>query len=123
MSVRGLRGATVISCNQSEAILVGTRELLTAIFAANPDLRTEDIGSAIFTVTDDLNADYPAKAARQMGWTQVPMICAREIPVPGGLVGCLRVLILWNTERYQSEVNHVYLGKAARLRPDISGQE
>jgi chorismate mutase len=123
MSLRGIRGATVISDNQSEAILVGTRELLTAIFAANPDLRTEDIASAFFTVTEDLNADYPAKAARQLGWTQVPMICAMEIPVPGSLVGCLRVMILWNTDQHQTEVNHVYLGEAARLRPDIPGKE
>jgi chorismate mutase len=121
MAVNGIRGATVISSNQSDAILSGTRQLLQAISAANPGLRPEDIASVFFTVTDDLNADYPAKAARQLGWTQVPMLCAREILVPGGLAGCLRVLILWNTDRLQTEVNHVYLGEAARLRPDISG--
>jgi chorismate mutase len=121
MVVNGIRGATVISSNQSDAILSGTRQLLQAISAANPGLRPEDIASVFFTVTDDLNADYPAKAARQLGWTQVPMLCAREILVPGGLAGCLRVLILWNTDRLQTEVNHVYLGEAARLRPDISG--
>jgi len=119
MFVRGVRGATVVSANQLDAIIAGTQELLAAILESNPDIRLEDIASAIFTVTDDLNAEYPAKAARQMGWMQVPMLCAREIPVPGSLPACIRVLIHWNTDRLQSQVHHVYLGEAASLRPDL----
>lgn len=119
MSVRGVRGATVVSGDQLEAIVTGTQELLGAILRSNPELRPEDIASAIFTVTDDLNAEYPAKAARQMGWNQVPMLCAREIPVPGSLPACIRVLIHWNTDLLQSQVHHVYLGEATSLRPDL----
>ena len=118
MSVRGIRGATVVSADQHDAILAGTQELLAAILESNPDMRPEDIASAIFTVSDDLSAEYPAKAARQMGWNHVPMLCAREIPVPGSLPACIRVLLLWNTDRLQSQVHHVYLGQAASLRPD-----
>ena len=119
MSVRGVRGATVVSDDQVDAIMSGTQELLAAILESNPEMRPEDIVSAIFTVTEDLSAEYPAKAARQMGWKQVPMLCAREIPVPGSLQACIRVLLHWNTERLQSEVHHVYLGQAASLRPDL----
>ena len=119
MSVRGIRGATVVTGDELDVIITGTQELLDAILELNPDLRLEDIASAIFTVTDDLSAEYPAKAARQMGWNQVPMVCAREIPVPGSLPACIRVLLHWNTDRLQSQVNHVYLGEAANLRPDL----
>jgi chorismate mutase len=119
MSVRGIRGATVVTGDELDVIITGTQELLAAIIESNPDLRPEDIASAIFTVTDDLSAEYPAKAARQMGWNEVPMLCAREIPVPGSLPACIRVLLLWNTDRLQSQVHHVYLGQAANLRPDL----
>jgi chorismate mutase len=119
MSVRGIRGATVVSADQFDAIISGTQELLSAILESNPEMRPEDIASAIFTVTEDLSAEYPAKAARQMGWNQVPMVCAREIPVPGSLPACIRVLLHWNTDRLQSQVHHVYLGEAASLRPDL----
>jgi chorismate mutase len=119
MSVRGIRGATVITGDEHDLIITGTQELLAAILESNPDLRPEDIASAMFTVTDDLSAEYPAKAARQMGWNQVPMLCAREIPVPGSLTACIRVLLHWNTDRLQSQVHHVYLGHAADLRPDL----
>jgi chorismate mutase len=119
MTVRGIRGATVVSGDQTEAIIAGTQELLAAILESNPDLKPGDIASAIFTVTDDLSAEYPAKAARQLGWNQVPMLCAREIPVPGSLPACIRVLLHWNTDRLQSQVHHVYLGRAASLRPDL----
>jgi chorismate mutase len=70
-------------------------------------------------VTEDLVSVYPAQAARQMGWSQVPMMCAREIPVPGSLPRCIRVLMHWNTEIPQHQVKHIYLGGAARLRPDL----
>jgi chorismate mutase len=119
MSVRGIRGATVAEEDQPEAILKATRDLLEAMQLANPTLHPEDLGSAIFTVTDDLSTAYPAEAARQMGWSQVPLLCSREIPIPGGLERCIRVLLHWNTDRTQAEVRHVYLGRAASLRPDL----
>jgi len=119
MAVRGVRGATVSEKDDPENILSATRKLLNAILTENPGMVLEDIASVLFTATDDLSSVYPAKAAREMGWNQVPLICAREIQVPGGLAGCIRVLIHWNTDTRQSEIRHVYLGTAARLRPDF----
>jgi len=101
MSTRGVRGATVAAANQAEAILAATQELLLAIRNANPAMRTEDLASILFTVSDDLDAVHPALAARQIGWSRVPLLCAREIPVPGGLSNCVRVLIHWNTDSPQ----------------------
>ena len=120
MPVRGVRGAIDVADDNPEAVLAATRELLTAILEANPELRSEDIASAIFTTTDDLNSAYPARAAREMGWNAVAMICSREIPVPGGLPRCIRVLLQWNTALSQQAVRHIYLGAAAGLRPDLS---
>ena len=120
MPVRGVRGAITVSADDSEAILSATRELLSAILEANPTLRSEDIASGSFTTTEDLRTAYPAQAAREMGWTQVPMICSREIPVPGGLPLCIRVLLLWNTDLSQHRIHHIYLGDAASLRPDLN---
>lgn len=120
MSVRGIRGATTASQDQVEAILSATRELLDAIQAANPTLDPADLASVLFTTTDDLSAAFPAKAARQLGWTAVPLMCAREIPVPGSLPHCIRVLLHWNTDLPQSAVRHVYLGEAAALRSDLN---
>jgi chorismate mutase len=122
MAVRGVRGATVAEKDDPENILSATRKLINAILTENPDMVLEDIASVLFTSTDDLNSVYPAKAAREMGWNQVPLISASEIPVPGGLAGCIRVLIHWNTDKTQSEIRHVYLGAAASLRPDLSGK-
>lgn len=119
MPVRGIRGATVASTNQSEAILLATRELLDAILVANPELRPEDVASVLFTVTEDLTATYPAKAARQFGWTEIPLMCAREIPVAESPPFCIRVLLHWNTHLPQSVISHVYLGAASQLRPDL----
>ena len=119
MPVRGIRGAIAIDADQPEEILRATRELLTAILDANATLLSEDIASAWFTVTEDLCSDYPARAARQLGWTHVPLMCAQEIPVPGGLPHCIRVLLSWNTDLPQSAIRHVYLGAATSLRPDL----
>ena len=119
MTIRGVRGATVAEQDDEPSILQATGELLQALLQANPALRSEDLASAFFTVTGDLTAAYPAKAARQMGWEQVPLMCALEIPVPGGLKRCIRVLLHWNTVLAQSQVQHVYLGAAASLRPDL----
>jgi chorismate mutase len=119
MSVRGIRGATTVHADQPDVILSATQELLEAILAHNPDLVPDAIASVLFTVTDDLSAVYPAKAARQIGWVQTPLMCAREIPVPGGLPRCIRVLIHWNTFLPQPAIRHVYLGEAIHLRPDL----
>ncbi len=118
MALRGLRGAIVAEENTPEAILDAASQLIQAILAANPSLSLEDIASCFFTVTPDLTAEYPAKAARQLGWEEVPLICAQEIAVPHGLKRCLRILIHWNTELSSSEVEHVYIGEAAQLRPE-----
>ncbi len=120
MPLRGIRGATVASQDQPEIILAATRELLEAMCAANPLLQPEDLASAIFTATSDLTSVYPARAARQLGWVQVPLLSAREIDVPGGLPRCIRVLLHWNTDLPQPEIRHIYLGAAASLRPDLS---
>ena len=119
MPTRGIRGATTVAEDEAETILQATRELLEAIVKENASMRAEDIGSAIFTVTEDLTATFPAQAARQMGWSMVPMMCAREIPVPGSLPKVIRVLVHWNTETPQSEIKHVYLRDAVKLRPDL----
>lgn len=119
MPTRGIRGATTVSADDPDLILQATRELLEAILTENEDMRPEDIASAIFTVTEDLAATFPAQAARQMGWGLVPMMCAREIPVPGSLPRAIRVLVHWNTELPQNRITHVYLREAVRLRPDL----
>jgi len=119
MAVRGIRGATTSTENTSEAIQAATKDLLIAILDQNPELSTVDIGSVIFTVSEDLTAEYPAHAARELGWNEVPLLCAREIPVTKSLTRCIRVLIHWNTDLVQSEIQHVYLGEASILRPDI----
>jgi chorismate mutase len=119
MTTRGIRGAITVVADQPEIILAATKEMLEAILQANSGLNTEDIASALFTMTDDLNSVYPALAARQMGWESVPMMCAREIPVRDSLARCVRVLVQWNTERVQAAIKHVYLREAVSLRPDL----
>ena len=123
MPVRGIRGAIVADHDQPECILAATRELLEGITTRNPSLFPEDIASVLFTVTPDLSSTYPAKAARQVGWVHTPLICAQEIPVPGGLERCIRVLLHWNTDLPQSAICHVYLGEAVKLRPDLTATE
>lgn len=119
-AVYGIRGAIDVASNDKEAILAATTRLLQEILKANPQLNPAYIASAFFTLTPDLDAIYPAAAARALGWGQVPLLCAQEIPVPGGLPSCVRVLIHWNTSLLQHEINHVYLGRAAELRPDLN---
>ncbi len=119
MTIRGIRGATTVSADEPELVLHATRELLEAILDANFQMKPEDVASAIFTVTDDLASTFPAQAARQMGWELVPMLCAREIPVPDSLPRVIRVLVHWNTDLPQSEIKHVYLRDAVKLRPDL----
>ncbi len=119
MSIRGIRGAITVTADQPDLILQATCELLEAILEENTGLQPEDIASTIFTVTDDLISTFPAQGARQIGWGLVPMMCAREIPVPGSLPRVIRVLVHWNTEIPQSEIKHVYLREAVKLRPDL----
>ncbi len=121
--MQGIRGATTIEQDDREQVFAAVRELLQAILTANPDLRSVDIASAIFTVTEDITSAFPAAAARQIGWEAVPMICTREIPVPGSLPLCIRVLVHWNTQKSQAEVHHVYLRDAQSLRPDWAKSE
>jgi chorismate mutase len=119
MTIRGIRGAITVSADQPDLILQATRELLEAILDENAGMTPEDVSSAIFTVTDDLTSTFPAQAAREMGWELVPMLCGREIPVPNSLPRVIRVLVHWNTELPQSEIKHVYLREAVKLRPDL----
>jgi len=116
--LRGLRGATTVEANTAEIMLAETETLLTAMVEQN-SLKKEDIASAIFTVTNDLDAAFPAAAARKMDWTHVPLICAREIPVPNSLPRVIRVLMHINTEKSQLEMKHVYLKEAVKLRDDL----
>jgi chorismate mutase len=119
MAVRGIRGAITTDQDINVKIRESTKLLLEEIVKVNPNLHPDDIASIIFTVSHDLSSEYPAHAAREFGWTQVPLLCAQEIPVPGGLEHCIRVLILWNTELPQSNIHHVYLKEAQKLRPDL----
>jgi len=119
MYCRGIRGATTVECNEREEILAATTELLLLMIQQN-NIEVEDIASASFTLTDDLNAVFPAVAARQIGWSEVPLICMREIPVPNSLGKCIRVLLLANTTRGASEIQHIYLRNAVSLRPEFA---
>ncbi|HUQ42431.1 MAG TPA: chorismate mutase [Candidatus Limnocylindrales bacterium] len=116
-AVRGIRGATTIEANDAVAITTRTVELLRTMRDLNT-LKPEDIGYIWFTVTPDLDAAFPADAARGgLGWTDVPLICGREIPVPGALAMCVRVLITWNTDVAQRDVRHAFMRGARVLRP------
>jgi chorismate mutase len=119
MTCRGIRGAICAQANEVDAILLATRQLLERIIAVN-DLSVDDVTSAIFTATPDLDAAYPARAARDMGWTQVPLLCMQEMAVVDTMPRCIRVLIHWNTNRAPDQIRHVYLGEARALRPDLA---
>lgn len=119
MYCRGIRGAITVERNEREDILAATMELLQLMMQRN-ELQKDDIASAIFTVTEDLDAEFPALGARRMGWSDVPLMCAREIPVPGSLSLCIRVLLHVNTTRSNTEMQHVYLREAVVLRPTLA---
>ena len=123
MTTRGIRGAITIESDTEDFVLEGARALMDAILASNLDLRSEDVASILFTVTEDIVSAYPARAVRQMGWEQVPLMCAREIPVAESLPLCIRLLIHWNTEKPQHQIKHVYLRDAVQLRPDLIDQK
>ena len=119
MLCRGVRGATTVEHNTRDEILQATRQLLALMIRLN-GVDSQQVGSAIFTVTSDLNAEFPALAARQLGWLDVPLLCAYEISIPNSLPRCVRILINWNTDKSQREIQHVYMKDAVRLRPDLS---
>jgi len=116
---RGVRGATTVQTDDRDEILAATRQLLALMIRRN-GIDSKNVGSAIFTVTKDLAAEFPALAARQLGWIEVPLLCAYELSVPDSLPKCIRVLVHWNTNKDQSEIQHVYLHEAEKLRPDLS---
>jgi chorismate mutase len=118
MLVRGVRGATTVEANSVEAILEATRELLAAMLKAN-ETDVEYIASAFFSTTVDLNAEFPAVAARDLGWTNVALMCGHEMNKPGGLPMCLRILLHVNTDKPARDIKHIYLRGARVLRPDI----
>jgi chorismate mutase len=115
MPTRGIRGATTCDENTREAILAATDELLRQLIAEN-DLDPAEVASAILTTTPDLNAEFPALAARRLGWTEVPLLCGHEMAVPGGLKSCLRILIHYNTEKAAAEMKDVYIRGAKDLK-------
>lgn len=118
--VRGIRGATTVENDVADEIHDATRELLEEILRLNEINSFEEIGSIIFTTSPDLHSTFPAEAARAIGMEQVPLLCACEIAVEGAMSRCIRILVQWNTERSQSEISHVYLRDARRLRPDVA---
>lgn len=119
---RGIRGATTASANTAEDILEATDEMMRALIALN-DLRTEDVVSAVFTTTVDLTATFPALAAREIGWLEVPLMCSHEMNVTGALQKCVRVLLHVNTTKSAAEIKHVYLKGACQLRPEWAYSE
>ena len=119
MPVRAIRGAVQVDADEREAILEGTTELVTEVMARN-DLTPDDVISVLFTLTSDLRAEFPALAARKIGFGEVPMMCATEIPVPGALPRVVRLMMHVETTRSRPEIQHVYLRGAAALRLDIA---
>ncbi len=119
MVCRGVRGATTVTSVDRETVLQATRELLAALIRAN-GIEPTDVASAYFTTTTDITSVFPATAARQLGWLDVPLMCGYEMAVEGALPRCIRVLLHWNTERPQAEIRHIYLREARSLRPDKS---
>lgn len=114
---RGVRGAITVDSNEAGAVLAATRELLERMVEAN-GIRVDEIASVIFSTTPDLDAEFPARAARELGWLDTAFLCTHEMQVPGGLPRCIRVLLHWNTTKRPEEIRHVYLREARRLRPD-----
>ncbi len=119
--IRGLRGATVPNDNTKEAILEATTELLNVMVKSN-DVDVDDIAAAYFTTTADLNAEFPAAAARQLGWQYVALLCAHEMKVPNAMQGVIRVMLLINTDKPASELNFQYLRGTDALRKRVTDE-
>ena len=122
MAVRGVRGATSILENTKDEIISKTIEMLEIIINKN-EIRLEDVASALFSVTDGIDAEFPAVAARKLGWVYTPLMCTREIPVKGSLKNCIRVLLHINSEKKQEDMIHIYLYDAGKLRPDLDSRD
>lgn len=120
MSMRGIRGAVTVKEDHPEAILNATQTLLQEVIQSNHTLEAVDIASVLFTTTGDISGMNPARAAREFGWNNVPLMCTQETSAAPQLPRCIRVLILWNTNQKQDQINHIYLGEAAALRPDLT---
>jgi chorismate mutase len=123
MAVRGVRGATTVESDDPALIRAAALELMQEILRRNQIQDFDDVISAVFTTTEDLSSAFPAEAARAMGMNQVPLLCAREIPVPGSMARCIRVLLHINSERRPKEIEHVYLRDAQKLRPDLKSAQ
>jgi chorismate mutase len=123
MTVRGVRGATSVTEDQPDLIREAAGELMQEIIQRNGITDFDDVISAVFTTTEDLCSAFPAEAARLMGMNQVPLLCAREIPVKNSMPRCIRILLHINTERTPREIEHVYLREAQKLRPDLQGAQ
>lgn len=122
MNLRGIRGAITVKRNSKEEILEATKRLLKMMVSVNK-VKVEEVATAIFSITKDLNAEFPAVAARKLGWLYSPLLCTYEIAVPGSLRKCIRILLLVNTNKKQKSIKHVYLGDAKKLRPDLKAKE
>jgi chorismate mutase len=116
--VRALRGATTLDQDEREHLVERTQELIAAVFTRN-DLTEDDLISIVFTATDDVHSAYPAEAAREAGITHVPLLCARELEIDGGIARCIRILVHAYTDRTATELRHVYLHDARQLRTDL----
>ncbi|MCH2202208.1 MAG: chorismate mutase [Fuerstiella sp.] len=123
MAVRGIRGATCVTEDDPQQIREATQELIEQILKRNQISDFDDVISAIFTTTEDLRSTFPAEAARHIGMSLVPLLCAQEIPVRGSMPRCIRVLLHVNTERSTAEIEHVYLREAQNLRPDMKSAQ
>ncbi len=118
--VRGIRGATTIENNNEQEIVEATTELVNELIKKN-QIEPESVAHVLITVTGDITATFPAKVLRQFeGWAYVPVVCAQEIPVPGSMPLCIRILMTVNTDVKQQEIAHVYQREAIKLRPDLS---
>ncbi|CAM4060873.1 chorismate mutase [Mesobacillus thioparans] len=117
--IRGIRGAITVTSNEESEIILGAERLLKEMIASN-EIAPDDVASIFISVTDDVDAAFPAKALRNLdGWTLVPIMCMKELAVTGSLPMCIRVMIHFNTEKKQDEIRHIYLEGAAGLRPDL----
>ncbi len=123
MAVRGIRGAISVDADDAEQIRQATRELIEEILKRNQITDFDEIISAVFTTTHDLVSAFPAEAARLIGMTTVPLLCAQEIPVTGSMPRCIRILLHVNSDRKPSEIEHIYLRDAAKLRPDMKSAQ
>jgi len=120
--IRGIRGAITVENNDKEEILVATKELLEKVAEEN-GIVEDKIASIFFSMTSDLDQVFPAVAARELGWINVPLFCVKELDIEGSLSKCIRVLIHYNTKKEQNQINHIYLKGAKVLRPDLVEEE